>query len=97
MIALTRWPPICAVALVLLGCADRAEAKRPSAFGDAYDARASTPPHAGDVDDVPDVARSRRPKAPRKMQRPRRGQRSKITLDGSQGTREEEIESDDDF
>ncbi len=98
MIALTRWPTTLFVVLVLLGCTGNSDAKRPpSAFGDAYDTRESTPPRAGDVDDVPDVARERSPKAPRKVKPPRPGKRHKITLDGSTGTRGETVEGNDDF
>lgn len=86
-----------ATALVF-ACLEHAEAKRPpSAFGDAYDSRESTPPRAGDVDDVPDVARKRPSKQPRKVKPPRPGQRQKITLDGSTGARGEIVEGDDDF
>lgn len=97
MVALSRWPTTLFVALLILGCAGQVDAKRPSAFGDAYDTRESTPPRAGDVDDVPDVARERGPKAPRKIKPPRPGKRQKITLDGSQGTRGETVDGDDDF
>jgi hypothetical protein len=98
--ALTRWPTTLFVAFLVLGCAGPADAKRaPSAFGDAYEAREATPPHAGDVDNVPDVARKQPSKAPRKVKPPRAGKRHKITLDGSTGTRGETVESDgdDDF
>lgn len=100
MVAFTRWPTMLFVALLVLGCAGYADAKRPpSAFGEAYDARETTPPRAGDVDDVPDVARERPSKAPRKVKPPRPGKRHKITLDGSTGARGETVESDggDDF
>lgn len=97
MVALTHWRMILFVAFFILGCVGPADAKRPSAFGDAYDARESTPPRAGDVDDVPDVARDRPGKAPRKVKPPRPGKRQKITLDGSQGTRGETVEIEDDF
>jgi len=97
MVARARWPTTVFVALLMLGCAGHAHAKRQSAFGDAYDAREATPPRAEDVDDVPDVARERSSKAPRKVKPPRPEKRHKITLDGGQGTRGETVEIDDDF
>lgn len=98
MVAMTRRPRALFVALLVLGCAGQAHAKRPpSAFGDDYDARESAPPRAGDLDDVPDVARDRAPKSPRKVKPPRPGKRHKITLDGSDGVNRKTIETGDDF
>lgn len=87
--------PTSVVLVLLLAPASLAKSP-PSAFGDGYGQGAA--PADLDTDDLaaPDKRSGKRTNAERRVQPPRSRTRKKITLDGSDGGREDrEIERDD--
>lgn len=90
--------PLLLVAAFALVTIAPAHAKAPpSAFGTDYDNREAVQPRPGDVDDGPGVAGERPSKPPRKLQRPSPRKRARIRLDGSQGSRRDNLDGSIDY